>query len=148
MGDINWGIELKKIEREFVGLPPAPSVGQRQAKQSSERRGQQQRDAAVARFGASARLALVTALFGALFLWPYQRECGVGLFGYMAVQLVIAAGSLHVAAYTWTHRVARVHVAAFVIFLGALGLLSSLVLPRAGYVRAGDAQKTWFCPSR
>jgi hypothetical protein len=148
MGDINWDVELKKIERDFSGLPAAPTTAQRQAKQSADRRVQQQRDAATAKFGATARLVLVAGLFGALFLWPYQRDCGVGLFGYMAVQVVMAAGALSIAVYTWQHRIARVHVAAFTIFIVAIGLITAQVLPRVGYVKAGTPAQQWWCVSR
>ena len=148
MSDINWDVEVKKLEREFIGLAPEPSGAQRQAKLSADRRAQQQRDAATARFGATMRLALVAGLFGALFLWPYQRECGMGLIGYVMVEVVIAAGALWIATFTWQHRVARAHVAALLILVGALGAITAQVLPRAGYAKVGSPAKQWWCASR
>jgi hypothetical protein len=149
MSDVNWDVELKKIEREYSGLAPEPTAAQKQARLNAERRAREIRDSAQAGAGATVRLALVAAMFGALFIWPYQRDCGMGLFGYMAVQASIAVGALWVLTFTWQHRLARRHALAFAILIGALALLASEVLPRIGYDwvdRAGPKQL--WCATR
>jgi len=148
MGDIDWGTEVKKLEREFSGLPPVPSAGELKAKQNAERRAKEQREAATARVGALVRLVLVVSLFAALYFWPYQRACGAGLFSYMAVQVIMAAGAIWIAAIAWQYRLARIHVASLVILLAALVLLAAQVAPRLGYDKAGATPKQWWCASR
>src|SRR5262245_39821987 len=148
MGDIDWGTEVKKLERECSGLPPEPSAASVKAKKEAERRAKEQKEAATARFGATARLVVVVALFGALFIWPYQRACGAGLFAYMAVEVVIAAGAVWVAEIAWRHRLGRIHVASLLTLLGALVLLAVQVMPRLGYDKAGAPPKQWWCASR
>ena len=148
MGDIDWGTEVKKLEREFSGLPPVPSAAELKAKQNAERRAKEQRDAATARVGALVRLVLVVSLFAALYFWPYQRGCGAGLFSYMTVQVVMAAGAIWIAAIAWKYRLARIHVASLVILLAALVLLAAQVAPRLGYDKAGAPPKQWWCASR
>ena len=146
MSDMDWGAEVRKLEREFVGLPPEPTAGALKARQNAERRAQEHRDAVKARIGATARLVLVASLAGALYFWPYARECGSGLFAYMAAEALIGSGALWVVAFTWRHRLARAHAVAFLMLLGALALLAAEVLPRVGYARADPTHlRQWWC---
>jgi hypothetical protein len=146
MSGINWAIELPKIEREFSGLPAAPSPGAVNARRASERRAQQKHDAVGAAIGAAARLLLVVALASALSFWPYARECGAGLFFYMSAQAVILAGALWAVAYTWRFRMPRTHGLALVMAACALALIAAQVLPRVGYAKVDLSRPShWRC---
>jgi hypothetical protein len=146
MSGINWAIELPKIEREFSGLPAGPSPGAVNARRAAERRAQQRHDAVGAALGAAARLLLVVALASALSMWPYARECGMGLFFYMGAEVVIMAGALWAVAYTWRYRLVRMHTIAIVLAFCGLALISAQVLPRIGYARADPARPAhWRC---
>jgi hypothetical protein len=149
MSGIDWNTELKKLERDFVGLPPAPSAGSVKAKKDADRRAQERLEAAQAKIGAIFRMTLVAALAGSLYFWPYARTCGFGLYAYMAAEALIAAGALWVVTFTWRHRLARAHGVAFVLFIGALVLLAIEVLPRVGYAAVDPAHPArWACVSR
>ena len=142
MSDIDWNTELKKVEREFDGLPPLlqpedlglPRKGQRRAKTASR--------VVHTTAGAALRLSLVIALAAALNFWPYAHDCGLGLFMFLAVELVVLAGGLWASVYTWRGRMPRAHAAAALLILWGLALLSAEVLPRVGYARA---QAVWMC---
>jgi hypothetical protein len=142
MSEDNWATQLKKIEREFDGLPPEPTARTLRAQSEAERRAQQ-RSAAL---GAAARLFLVLALGAAISLWPYARDCGGGLFTFIAVEAVLVAGGLWVATFTWRYHVARIHAFALLVTLGGLILIAAEVLPRTGYA-AVDPQNPpqWWC---
>ena len=104
MVDNDWSTKLKKIEREFEGLPPEPSPAFKKMQSEEERRAQERAQQRAAMIGASARLILVFMLFVALAIWPYANECGSGLFGYLGTKAVIVAGGLWVAFTTWRAR--------------------------------------------
>jgi len=129
----DWSVQLKKIEREFDGLPPEPSPALKKLQSEEERRAKERAQQRVAMFGAGARLILVFALFAALALWPYANQCGWGLFSYMGVEAVIVAGGLWVAVTTWRYRLPRMHALSLVIVLAGLVLIAADVLPRTGY---------------
>jgi hypothetical protein len=131
--DNDWSTQLKKIEREFSGLPPEPSPAFKKLQSEEERRAQERAKQRVAMLGAWARLILVFALFGALIVWPYANDCGGGLFGYIGAKAVIVAGGLWVAFTTWRARLAKMHALSLLIILVGLILIAADVLPRTGY---------------
>lgn len=143
MSGNDWSTQLKKIEREFDGLPPDPTPRTVKAQSEAERRALE-RSAAL---GAAARLILVLSLAGAIGLWPYARECGGGLFTFIAVEAVLVAGGLWVASYAWNYRMARTHILSLLVALGGLILIAAEVLPRTGYaaVDASRNPKQWSC---
>ena len=142
MTDVNWDVEMRKLERQLDGLPPEPSSTQREARRAAERRARQKEDSANAALGASARLSLVAALAGALAFWPYARECGPGLFLYIGAQTVVAAGAFWVLTFTWRTRMAKTHALAMAMVFSGLALITAQVLPRTGYARL---QQQWRC---
>lgn len=144
MAEINWNTELRKIEREFNGLPPEPSPSQLRAQRVAEQRAQLRKDERAAAIGVWARLSLVGILGLALNFWPYPRECGAGLFGYMTAEALIVTGGLWVAACTWRHRMPRVHILCGLVVLAGLGLLEIEVLPRIGYAKT-STPAGWSC---
>jgi hypothetical protein len=131
--DNDWSTQLKKIEREFSGLPPEPSPAFKKLQSEEERRTQERAKQRVAMLGAWARLILVFALFGALIVWPYVNDCGGGLFSYIGVKAVIVAGGLWVAFTTWRARLPKMHALSLLIVLVGLVLIAADVLPRTGY---------------
>lgn len=133
MADNDWSTQLKKIEREFEGLPPEPSAAFKKMQSEEERRAQERAQQRVAMIGAGARLILVFALFGALTIWPYANDCGWGLFGYIGAEAVIVAGGLWVAFTTWRARLPKMHTLSLLIILVGLILIAVEVLPRTGY---------------
>ena len=146
MGDINWDAEVRKLEREFEGLPPAPTPGELNARRATQRRIQEHQDAVNAAVGVTARVVLVTALAGALYYWPYARACGVGLFAYLGAESLVIAGAVWVGAYTWRHRMPKTHGLALGILLAGLTLLAAQILPRIGYARVDPSQpQQWRC---
>ncbi len=147
MADNDWSVKLKNIEREFEGLPPEPSPAFRKMQSEEERRAQERAQQRAAMIGASARLFLVFALFGALTIWPYAKECGLGFFGYVGTEVVIVAGGLWVAFTTWRARLPKMHTLSLLIALVGLILIAAEVLPRSGYasVDPKNPPQLW-CP--
>jgi hypothetical protein len=143
----DWSVQLKKIEREFEGLPPEPSPAFRKMQSEEERRAQERSQQRAAMFSGGARLVLVAALGVALALWPYERECGSGLFGFLGVELMIVVGGAWVAFTTWRYRLPRMHTLSLFIILGGLVLLAAEVLPRVGYASVDPKHPPSFsCP--
>jgi hypothetical protein len=147
VADNDWSVKLKKIEREFEGLPPEPSPAFKKLQSEEERRAQERMQQRAAMIGAGARLILVFALFGALTIWPYPNDCGWGLFGYLGAEAVIVAGGLWVAFTTWRARLPRMHALSLLIILVGLILIASEVLPRTGYANVDpkNPPQLW-CP--
>ena len=133
MVEDNWASQLKKIEREFDGLPPEPSPAVQKMQSEAERRAKEKAQQRAAMFGASARLILVFALGAAIVIWPYSRQCGWGWFGYVGVEAVIVAGGLWVAFTTWRGRLPKMHAFSLLVVLAGLVLIAAEVLPRIGY---------------
>jgi cation transport ATPase len=129
----DWSAQLKKIEREFEGLPPEPSPAYKKLQSEEQRRAQQRAQQRTAMIGGTARLVLVAALGVALAFWPYENSCGSGLLGYLAVEVVIVVGGLWVAITTWRARLPKMHILSLLISLAGLILLAIDVLPRVGY---------------
>jgi hypothetical protein len=147
MADEDWSVQLKKIERQFDGLPPEPSPAFKKMQSEEERRAKERAQQRAAMFGAGARLVLVFALFAALVFWPYANVCGVGLFSYIGVEAVIVAGGIWVGVTTWKYRLPRMHALSLLIVLVGLGLIAAEVLPRTGYaaIDPKNPPQTW-CP--
>jgi hypothetical protein len=147
LADDDWSTKLKKIEREFQGLPPDPSPAFKKMQSEEERRAQERAKQRVAAIGAGARLILVFALFGALAVWPYENACGSGLFGYLGAEAAIVAGGLWVAFTTWRARLSKMHTLSLLIVLVGLGLIAAEVLPRTGYASVDPKHPpAFFCP--
>jgi hypothetical protein len=148
VSDIDWSTELRKIERQFDGLPPEPSSAVQRAKRKVERRAQERRDKRSAAFGVAVRLVLVVLLAGGLTLWPYTKECGAGLFAYMGAEVVVAIGGLWLIVTTWQHRMARMHAVGLIMLIGGVALIASSALPRVGYAKTDPAHPAvWICES-
>jgi len=143
----DWSAQLKKIEREFNGLPPEPSPAFKKMQSEEERRAQERAQQRAAMIGAGARLVLVFALYTALAIWPYDNQCGSGLLGYLAVEIVIVVGGVWVAFTTWRYRLPKMHTLSLFIILAGLILIAAEVLPRVGYAAVDPKHPPRFsCP--
>ncbi len=80
---------------------------------------------------------------GAMMLsWPYSRDCGFPLAGYLvAVSCVILAGGW-AAVSAWKFRAALAHILSLVLLFWGVVLVAEQLLPRIGY--AVD-RATWEC---
>jgi hypothetical protein len=129
----DWSTQLKKIEREFEGLPPEPSPAFKKLQSEEQRRAKERTQQRAAMIGGGARLVLVAALGVALAFWPYDNQCGLGLTGYLAVEVVIVIGGLWVAMTTWRARLPKMHILSLLIALTGMVLIAIEILPRVGY---------------
>lgn len=146
MGEINWLTELRKIEREFDGLPPEPTPTELRARRAAEHRAEKLRKERAMLVGVLARFLPVVCLAGAIVLWPYHRDCGTGLFAYLGAEGVIVIGSLWLVACTWRARMAKTHGVALILVLWGLMLIGHQILPRIGYAKTDAARPAeWWC---
>ena len=146
MAAIDWKTELRKIEREFDGLPPEPSPAQVRAQRAAEAREKQEKRERTERRGAWARLALVVVLAVTIVFWPYARSCGTGLLAYLSAETMVVVGGVWVTCRTWRLRMGRTHALAIGVALWGLLLIGHQVLPRVGYPGWPVADPSaWFC---
>ena len=88
------------------------------------------------------RLTLGLALGVMMTGWPYFRECGLPLFGYLcAVGAVIVAGGW-IGVTAWKLRNGLVHIVGLVLLFWGLVLTADELLPRTGYAAV---RATWQC---
>jgi len=143
---IDWNTELRKIEREFSGLPPEPSAAQTKAKRAAEQRAQERKDMQSAFIGALLRMVVVAGLAGGLVFWPYARVCGAGLFAYMAAEVLVLVGGVWTSTITFRARLGTLHVLSLALVLWSLVTLAADVAPRVGYARTSNGQPLpWIC---
>ena len=147
MAQDDWSTQLKKIEREFDGLPPEPSLAYKKLQSEEERRAKERAAQRAALIGFFARLILVAAVAVSLLFWPYENSCGLGLFGFLGAEAVIVIGGVWIGITTWRVRLPRMHLVSLAITLGGLIAIAAEVLPRIGYA-AVDARhpQTFSCP--
>jgi hypothetical protein len=103
------------------------------------------------------RVALGIALGVMMTAWPYFRECGLPLFGYLcAVCAVVVAGGW-IAVTSWKLRNGAAHILALVLLFWGLVLTAEELLPRMGYAAvaaswqcgepgSGPSWMRWFAP--
>ena len=74
--------------------------------------------------------------------WPYFRECGLPLFGYLgALAAVVVAGGW-IAVTAWKLRNGSAHILALVLLLWGLVLTADELLSRTSYAAV---PATWMC---
>jgi hypothetical protein len=143
----DWAVQLKKIEREFDGLPPEPSPAYKKLQSEEERRARERAAQRVALIGVFARLILVAAVGVALLFWPYENDCGFGLFGFLGAEAVIVIGGVWIGITTWRSRLPRMHMVSLATTLLGLVLIAGEVLPRIGYAAVDPKNAPHFsCP--
>ena len=147
MAQDDWSTQLKKIEREFDGLPPEPSLAYKKLQSEEERRAKERTAQRAALIGVTARLILVAAVGVALLFWPYARDCGLGLFGFLGAETVIVIGGVWIGITSWRARLPRMHMLAIAIAIGGMILIAADVLPRVGYAAVDPKNPPSFaCP--
>jgi peptidoglycan/LPS O-acetylase OafA/YrhL len=146
MSEIDWKSELRKVEREYSGLPPEPTAEELREWRLSEEREQRRRNEVNGAVAAWTRLFLVVALAAALYFWPYAKSCGAGLYAYLGAEAAVILGGMWVASYAWRRRTPWAHVAAVVMLLGGVALVAAEVLPRIGYANPDPTRPAyWAC---
>jgi hypothetical protein len=153
-GPRDWDKELADIDKLIASGPspapaqlpakgkaagPAPSGGKREAGAGAggAGAGRQERIAVVLWFSLATLMGV-----GLTFLWPYARECGLGLGGYLGAIGAFGLASMWSTIWSWRTRNAAVHF----LSIGLLGWSAFLgareVLPRIGYAKQNA---TWQC---
>jgi hypothetical protein len=145
MSEIDWNVMLRKIEREYDGLPPEPSPADLRAQKAAALRAHAEQR--VALFGAWARMLLVAALAASLYWWPNAHACGLDLATFLSAVTMVVVGGLWVSAFTFRHRLAATHTFAVALFVAGLALMSVEALPRWGYAtfRGVPVGEGWRC---
>jgi len=146
MDQIDWKAELRKIEREYDGLPPEPPTAeirvvppetpaaQNRGQKLPNIRAREQTERNVVLLAASARLVLVGLLLGALWWWPYANSCGFGLAAFLSAKAMIVVGGVWGAVFAWRNRLAASHTIAVAFTVVGIALIAAELLPRLGYV--------------
>ena len=147
MAQDDWAVQLKKIEREFDGLPPEPSPAFKKFQSEEERRAKERAAQRAALIGVLARLILVAGVVISVLFWPYANDCGFGLFGYLGAEAVIVVGGVWIGITTWRARLPRMHLVSIATTLLGVVLIAGEVLPRTGYAAVDPKNPPHFsCP--
>ena len=143
---IDWKTELRKIEREYDGLPPEPTPAEARQRREMDRRDHQREQDRIYRIGTMGRLGLVVALSVGIWYWPYARDCGPPLVAYLVAAGVIVVGGVWSVIRTWKGRNPLLHGVALAATLWGLILVAGQVLPRVGYAAVDEANPpAWWC---
>jgi hypothetical protein len=144
MSEIDWNVMLRRIEREYDGLPPETVPAGVRAQRAAALRAREEQRAAG--FGAWLRMLLVAALAASLYWWPNAHECDLHLAAFLGAESMVAIGGLWIAWFTWRHRLALSHAVALTVFMAGLVLVAAQTLPRLGYATiAGIHADGWRC---
>jgi hypothetical protein len=137
VSDIDWNIELRKIAREYDGLPPEPPRPPKRYEFYDR----------LDIIGVWARLILAATLTLSLFWWPYGRGCGFPLVAFLVsnVMAIVGGGSLTVRA--WRDRMVWPFVGSSLVVVIAWTVIAMHALPRVGYAPAGVTTANWSCGS-
>jgi hypothetical protein len=103
------------------------------------------------------RTILAVALGVMMTAYPYFRDCGLPLFGYLFAVAAVVFGGGWVAVLSWKMRNEISHVLSLLLILWGLVLTSDVLLPRTGYAAvpatwgcgepgSGPAWMRWFAP--
>ena len=146
LSEINWAVELKKIEREFDGLPPVPTQVELRTQRDAEKRAREREDAVSTSFGVYFRLTLVMCLGVSIACWPYDVTCGFMVFTYLAAVIMLIVGGIWTAVATFDQQMPWRHLAALGVIFWGLTLGAAQLLPRVGYATAAPGRSTtWQC---
>jgi hypothetical protein len=151
VSSIDWSAELRKIEREFDGLPPekqpAKPAQPRLKLEPTLKRLPGPRRAAIGErnrmlLSVWSRIVLVGALATGLMFWPYLSACGFSLYTYMFACLMTMVGGVWVTVHTWQNRQVYAHVLSLLLVLIGFLTMGAQIAPRVGYARA---EAHWRC---
>ena len=155
MSEIDWDIELRKIVREYEGLPPEPAQPPKRRSSKTEFRLERIQEIAtkyefydrLSVIGVWARLVLLATLTVSLFWWPYGRGCGFPLFAFLVSYAMAIVGGASLAVRTWRDRTVWPFAASALVIMVAWTVIAMHALPRLGYTPAGVATAEWSCAS-
>jgi hypothetical protein len=145
VSQIDWSTELRKIEREFDGLPAERTRTQIRLQKIQEMAAKERFDERLSLIGIWVRLVLVGALATSLYWWPYGRDCGWPLVAFLVSQSMVIVGGVAIAIRTWRDRLPWLFIAAAVVIINAWTVLALQTLPRLGYVMAPPTSAVWSC---
>jgi hypothetical protein len=145
MSDIDWKLELRKIEREYDGLPPERSRTQIRLQKIQEIAAKQRFSERLSAIGIWARLILIWTLAVSLFWWPYGHRCGYSLATFLLSNVVVIVGGIVLAIRTWRERIPIVFGGAVLCVVMAWTIIALDVMPRMGYSPAGVTTARWSC---
>ena len=145
VSDIDWRVELRKIEREYDGLPPERTRTQIRLQRIQEIAAKQRFGERLSLVGIWVRLILVAALALSLFWWPYGHKCGFPLVSFLLSNAMVIVGGIALGVRTWRDRNAWVFSGAAVCAIVAWTVMALHILPRSGYSPAGATNAMWSC---
>lgn len=87
-------------------------------------------------------MVLGVALGLALTQWPYPRECGWALFGYLGPVAMVVLSGAWIGFASWRLRNGVVHLLAQLLVYWGIVLAAEQILPRIGYAAE---TATWRC---
>ena len=145
MSETDWNVELRRIEREYQGLPPERTRTQLRLQKIQEIATKERFSERLALVGIWARLVLVAALTLSLFWWPYGRQCGMPLIAFLLSYATAIVGGVALAIRTWRDRMAWAFLASSVCVVFAWTIIAAHTLPRLGYSPAGGVSTGWSC---
>jgi hypothetical protein len=155
VSEIDWNIELRKIEREYDGLPPEPPQLPKRRSPKTEFRLERIQEIAtkyefydrLAVIGVWTRLVLIATLTVSLFWWPYGRDCGFPLVAFLVSNAMAIVGGTSLAVRTRRDRMLWPFVASALVITVASSVIAMHALPRLGYSPDGVTAAGWSCAS-
>jgi hypothetical protein len=145
MSDINWNVELRKIVREYDGLPPERSRTQIRLQKIQEIVARDRLDERFAVLAFWLRLVLAATLTFSLFWWPYGHRCGFPLVAFLLANVVAIVAAVTLGVETWRERMVWPFLASTLFAVTAWTVIAAHVLPRMGYAPSGETSPGWSC---
>jgi cytochrome bd-type quinol oxidase subunit 2 len=145
VSDIDWNLELRKIEREYDGLPPERSRTQIRMQRIREVVAKDRLAERLSVVGIWLRLVLVAALTASVFWWPYGRDCGLPFVAFLSANAMVIIGAFALAARTWRDRMAWPFMGSALCAVVAWTTIAMHTLPRLGYSPLGGMGASWSC---
>jgi hypothetical protein len=143
----DWDKELKKIDKQLESMSDSALIPSAPVNAPPAQRAAVAAERETTRtWPALLRLALASALGIGILFWPYPKQCGPELIGYLVAVAAVVVGGLWSSVWTWKHRTGRAHVLSLLVAIWGLVLGTIEVLPHAGYARADPARPVgWSC---
>jgi hypothetical protein len=143
----DWDKELKKIDRQLESMSDSALIPAAPASAPAAQRTAVAAERESTRtWPAFLRLALASALGVGILFWPYPKQCGPELVGYLVAVAAVVVGGLWSSVWTWKHRTARAHVLSLLLVIWGLVLGTIEVLPHVGYAKADPTRPVgWSC---
>ncbi len=144
----DWDKEMSAIDQVIAkGGYVAPSGGRAPAMSSSGGGAEAAPPPPMGRrawLGMWARTLLSLALAAGLWVWPWNRFCGMRLYWFLAAVGVLALTALWVMSVSWRRRSGLSHIVGLLLLGYSLWLGATEILPRVGYAKVN---RVWVCPN-